>query len=94
MAHRIVHIDFIPAEIDDHYQIDVEVVGDLAHTLWMLNQRVHAHGPKRLDYDHSRARRAREEMRVDLEEHKDDDTVGSHQAAEGAVGRAAGAGAA
>ena len=76
VPHRIVHIDFIPAEIDDHYQIDVEVVGDLAHTLWMLNQRVHAHGPERLDYDHSRARRARAEMRADLEEHKDDDTVG------------------
>jgi hypothetical protein len=27
-------------------------VGDLAHALSMLNQRVHAHGPARLDYDH------------------------------------------
>ena len=76
VPHRIVHIDFIPAEIDDHYQIDVEVVGDLAHTLWMLNQRAHADGPERLDYDHGRARRAREEMQADLEEHKDDDTEG------------------
>ena len=76
VPHRIVHIDFIPAEIDDHYQIDVEVVGDLAHTLWMLNRRAHADGPERLDYDHGRARRAREEMQADLEEHKDDDTEG------------------
>ena len=76
VPHRIVHIDFIPAEIDDHYQIDVEVVGDLAHTLWMLNQRAHADGPERLDYDHGRVRRAREEMQADLEEHKDDDTEG------------------
>ncbi len=76
MRHRIVHIDFIPAEIDGHYPIDVEVVGDLAHTLWMLNQRVHAYGPERLEYDHRRARRAREEMQADLKEHKDDETEG------------------
>jgi acetolactate synthase-1/2/3 large subunit len=36
---RIVHIDFLPAEVDHHYRMDVEVVGDLAHTLWMLNER-------------------------------------------------------
>ena len=42
----------------------------------MLNERVDAYGADNLDYDHSRARRAREEMRADLEEHKDDDTDG------------------
>ncbi|MCZ6463888.1 MAG: thiamine pyrophosphate-binding protein, partial [Proteobacteria bacterium] len=36
---RIIHIDFLPAEVDHFYPVEVEVVGDLAHTLWMLNQR-------------------------------------------------------
>ena len=39
---RIVHIDFIPAEVDHHYPLVSEVVGDLAHTLWMLNERAQA----------------------------------------------------
>ena len=37
---RVVHLDFLPAEIDEHYHPEVEVVGDLAHTLWMLNERL------------------------------------------------------
>ena len=36
----IVHIDFLPAEIDANYHPEVECVGDLAHTLWMLNERL------------------------------------------------------
>ena len=28
---RIIHIDFLPAEIDENYRLEVEVVGDLAH---------------------------------------------------------------
>ena len=36
----ILHIDFLPAEIDSYYRPKVEVVGDLAHTLWMLNSRL------------------------------------------------------
>jgi acetolactate synthase-1/2/3 large subunit len=36
----IVHIDFIPAEVDAHYQPSIEVVGDLAHALWMMNERL------------------------------------------------------
>lgn len=40
----IAHIDFLPAEIDAHYQPDVEIVGDLAHALWMLNTRIDQKG--------------------------------------------------
>ena len=77
--HRIVHLDFIPAEIDDHYQLEVEVVGDLAHTLWMLNERADAAGTGQdaCDFDHTHARAAREAMRRDLEEHKDDAASGA-----------------
>jgi acetolactate synthase-1/2/3 large subunit len=75
--HKIVHFDFIPAEIDEHYRIDTEVVGDLAHSLWMLNERVAAYGPEKLDYDHSHTRWARAELQKDFEKHANDDAVGS-----------------
>jgi acetolactate synthase-1/2/3 large subunit len=39
---KILHADFLPAEIDEHYHPETELVGDLAHTLWMLNERVRA----------------------------------------------------
>ncbi len=74
--HKIIHIDFIPSEIDEQYPIDVEVVGDLAHTLWMLNERIDAHGADKLNFDHSHTREARAKMTEDFEEHKDDDTEG------------------
>ncbi|MBI4438729.1 acetolactate synthase large subunit [Candidatus Woesearchaeota archaeon] len=37
---NIVHIDFSPAEVYDHYQPSVEVVADVSNTLWHLNQEV------------------------------------------------------
>jgi len=75
--HKIVHLDFIPTEIDACYAPEVEVVGDLAHTLWMLNERVDAHGADKLNFDHSHTRKAREQLRADLEQWKDDDAVGA-----------------
>ena len=39
---RIVHADFLPAEIDEKYHPEVEAIGDLAHFLWMMNERVDA----------------------------------------------------
>ena len=69
----IVHIDFLPAEVDNHYRVDVEVVGDLAHTLWMLNERVR---DEPLDIDTSQQGAVRREMLADFAEHKDDETVG------------------
>jgi acetolactate synthase-1/2/3 large subunit len=73
---RIVHLDFIPAEIDGQYRPEVELVGDLAHSLWMLNERADALGPGALQYDHSHTRAARAALREDLEEWKDDDATG------------------
>jgi len=72
---RIIHVDFLPSEIDDHYYPEVEVVGDIAHTLWMLNERFAKDGVP--DYDLSGQRSARADMKAELEEHKDDDTEGS-----------------
>ncbi|MCZ6853313.1 MAG: acetolactate synthase large subunit [Gammaproteobacteria bacterium] len=70
----IVHADFLPAEIDEHYHPQVEVVGDLAHFLWMLNERVDAN-PLRFEVE--RQKQIRAEMAEDIAEHKDDATVGS-----------------
>ncbi|MBI4720326.1 MAG: acetolactate synthase large subunit [Chitinivibrionia bacterium] len=39
-AKRIIHIDFTPAEVDYWYNPECELVGDIAGTLWALNERV------------------------------------------------------
>ena len=36
----ILHIDFMPAEVDTAYRPDVEVVGDIAGALWDMNERI------------------------------------------------------
>jgi len=71
---KIVHIDFLPAEVDGDYRVDVEIVGDLAHTLWMMNERI-ASRPRRWNTPHAVA--ARRGMTDDLAAHKDDDTTGT-----------------
>ena len=72
---RVVHVDFLPAEVDDHYRVEVEVVGDLAHTLWMLNERVGeaSDGPM---FALPQQQAVRRDMLADFAEHKDDDTDG------------------
>ena len=37
---KLLHIDFEPAEVDTDYRPDVEVVGDIAATLWALNEQL------------------------------------------------------
>ncbi len=71
---RIVHVDFIPAEIDANYDVEVEVVGDLAHTLWMLNERVEQ-TPYSIDMTNQHA--IRHLMLDEIAAHAEDDTVGS-----------------
>jgi acetolactate synthase I/II/III large subunit len=48
-AKHVVHLDFMSAEIDVHNHPEIEVVGDLAHTLWMLNERVDSAGGLNFD---------------------------------------------
>ncbi len=72
---RILHADFLPAEIDEHYHPETELVGDLAHALWMLNERLDEHGVPH--YDFSTQRKSREEMAADFAEYKDDTTEGT-----------------
>ncbi|MEM7053522.1 MAG: acetolactate synthase large subunit [Pseudomonadota bacterium] len=72
---RIIHIDFLPAEIDQHYHPEVELVGDLAHALWMLNERIAAETLP--DYDLSTQRDVRARMSEELSEYANDDTSDS-----------------
>jgi len=72
---RILHADFLPAEIDEHYHPETEVVGDLAHALWMLNQRIDEHGLP--DFELDTQHKVRAAMARDFAEYKDDDTVGT-----------------
>jgi acetolactate synthase-1/2/3 large subunit len=37
---RIIHVDFEPAEVYTHYEVDVEVVGDISGTLWELQRQL------------------------------------------------------
>jgi len=70
---RIVHMDFLPAEVDEHYHPEVEVVGDLAHTLWMLNERKDKDPP---DFSMGQHDTIRKKMLEDFAQYKDDDTDG------------------
>lgn len=67
---RVLHIDFLPAEIDAHYQPEVEIVGDVAHTLWMLNERLATSGS--LSFDLSRQQKVRLAMKEELEHYRED----------------------
>ena len=70
----ILHIDFLPAEVDANYHPALEIVSDLAHALWGLNERLDAHG--RLDFDLAQQRAVRRDMAADFAEHAEDDTDG------------------
>jgi len=72
---RILHIDFLPAEIDEHYHPETEVIGDLAHALWMLNEQLAADGLP--SYDLAAQHACRAAMTADIAEYKDDRTEGS-----------------
>jgi len=71
----IIHADFLPAEIDEHYHPEVELVGDLAHTLWMLNERLANFGVPDFQLDYQR--RLRNGMQAELSQHAEDNTEGS-----------------
>lgn len=72
---QVVHIDFTPAEIDRHYAPCHECVGDIAHTLWALNERAATHGLP--DYDLGYQKKVRKKMIGEFEAHKDDKTKDS-----------------
>jgi len=70
---KIVHLDFLPAVVDRDYQLSVEVIGDLAHTLWMLNERVKA---EPIHFDLPEQRKTRATLLELFAECRDDRTEG------------------
>ncbi|EAR22185.1 acetolactate synthase large subunit [Nitrococcus mobilis] len=70
----ILHIDFTPAGIDREYHPQVELVGDIAHALWALNECAAARGVP--DYGLDLQRRTRQRMQEDFALHAEDDTEG------------------
>ncbi|MFQ5416034.1 MAG: acetolactate synthase large subunit [Myxococcota bacterium] len=71
---EILHIDFLPAEIDEHYHPAVEVVGDLAHALSMLCERLEG---QEFTFDLSLQATVRRDMQRELALYSEDDTHGS-----------------
>ena len=71
----VVHIDFLPAEIDAEYHPLVECVGDIAHALWMLNTRVDGQGVP--DYRLEMQAQTRQKMLEEFAAHADDTTAGT-----------------
>jgi acetolactate synthase-1/2/3 large subunit len=71
---KIIHMDFLPAEIDEHYHPSTEIVGDLAHALWMLNERLDMSEGNAFNLKQQDA--SRQAMAAELAVHKNDDTQG------------------
>lgn len=72
----IIHVDFIAAEIDEHYLPKVEVVGDLAHTLAEFSDRLRQ-GESLPRFDRAGQRATREALTREFSEHAGDTTRGS-----------------
>jgi acetolactate synthase-1/2/3 large subunit len=68
----IIHADFLPAEVDEFYHPQVELVGDLAHTLRMINERLDSRGIP--EFKLQRQTELRHLMQKELAMHADDDT--------------------
>lgn len=71
----IIHADFLPSEIDEYYHPEIELIGDIAHTLWMLNERFSAFGVPIFELEHQQDIRNR--MQAELKIYADDDAQGS-----------------
>ena len=66
---EVIHIDFLPAEIDENYHPDIEAVGDINHSLQTLNKLLQANP---FNINCSQQQSVRGEMIAEFEQHKDD----------------------
>jgi len=69
---HIIHIDFQPAEIDEHYQPELELVGDLSHTLASINANIERLGP--VERNLSQQHNTRHQMHLELVQYAHDET--------------------
>jgi acetolactate synthase-1/2/3 large subunit len=68
---KIIHADFIPAEIDENYLPEVELIGDLAQTLEMLNERL-GRLESLPEFDLDGQRKVRDAVLADFSEYAND----------------------
>lgn len=71
----IVHLDFLPAEVDNHYDVAVDLVGDLAHAIWMMCERWDKLATKPT-WDFRPQAAVRREMLAELAIYADDESQG------------------
>jgi acetolactate synthase-1/2/3 large subunit len=72
---KIIHIDFLPAEIDQYYPVDVDVVADLADALWQINEELNRRHIDLLPFfDIGKWAALRKTIGDDLAAEKDDDS--------------------
>ena len=71
---KIIHIDFEAAEIDENYIPEVEIIGDLAHSLSVLNNIIDKEGLK--SYDDKYVKKLKKNIKKDYEYYKDDNSKG------------------
>lgn len=70
----VIHIDFLPAEIDRHYHPHVELIGDIAAALSMLSERFADQPGACVDLHQQHA--VRQAIKDEIAEHRDDQTQG------------------
>lgn len=67
---KIIHIDFKPSEVDEYYNPDLEVVGDVSNTLWILREKLKDEPKKNPEY----LSRLRKAILADHEEKSNDNS--------------------
>ena len=70
----IIHIDFIPAEIDSHYHPQIELIGDVAYSLAAIVEQFSSNPAPEFKIQQQVS--TREDMASELNEYNDDDAVG------------------
>lgn len=68
--HTVIDLNFYEAQVDDVYVPSLEVVGDIAHTLWMMSEKI---TPSK-DWDFDYFIRLGENLRTQIAEKSDSDT--------------------
>ena len=70
---KIIHIDFLPAEIDSSYPVSVDVVSDVADAMWQINEELNkSHGDKLPLFDINGRQALRQTILDDFAMEKDD----------------------
>ena len=59
---KLAHINFYPADIDEVYKPDIEIVGDISHTLWSISENV-----KLQKWNYNEIKVITEKLKTDIE---------------------------